>query len=289
VKLKTAIEEFALHLRACSMSPHTIASYAHDLGLLAAFMDMPVERVTSGVLDRFMTSRPVTHKADGTLKKPGSVDKVKTSVKAFFRWAEEAGHIRRNPATTLRIRQRRRPAPEVLTVQEKERLLGTIESADSNHAGRDALLVELILNTGLRVAEAVSVDVGDINLTERKLTIVGKGGDTQHIFLNTRLCERLRSFLEGREKATESLFLSNRDRRLSIRHAQCTVYRWLKRAGITKRISVHGLRHTFAMNLLERTGNLRIVQQALRHRNIATTLIYTHQPDEAVRAAMEAM
>ena len=65
--------------------------------------------------------------------------------------------------------------------------------------------------------------------------------------------------------------------------------RWLKRAGITKRISVHGLRHTFAIHLLERTGDLRIVQQALRHRNIATTLIYTHQPDEALRAAVEAM
>ena len=289
MKLKTAIEEFTLHLRACGMSPHTIGSYGHDLGLLADFTDTPVERVTSGVLDRFVTSRTVTHKADGSPKKPGSIDKVKTSLKAFFRWAEEAGRVRRNPAATLRLKQRRRPAPEVLTVQEKERLIEAIESADSGHAGRDALLVELILNTGLRVAEAVGVDVGDINLAERRLTIVGKGGDSQRVFLNTRLCERLEAFLDGRENPNEPLFLSNRDRRLSVRHAQCLVYRWLKKAGITKRISVHGLRHTFAMHLLERTGNLRIVQQALRHRNIATTLIYTHQPDEAVRAAMEAI
>ena len=139
------------------------------------------------------------------------------------------------------------------------------------------------------MAEVVSIDVSDINPAERKLTIMGKGGETHHVFLNTRVCERLAAFMNGPEKPSELLFLSNRDRRLSVRHAQCLVYCWLKKAGITKRISVHGLRHTFAIHLLERTGDLRIVQQALRHRNIATTLVYTHQPDEALRAAVEAM
>lgn len=116
MKLKVAIEEFTLHLRACDMSPHTVASYGHDLELLADFTDKPIERVTSSLLDGFVTSPAVTRKADGSLKKAGSVDKVKTSLKAFFRWATEAGHVPHNPAAILRIKQRRRVAPEILTV-----------------------------------------------------------------------------------------------------------------------------------------------------------------------------
>lgn len=281
------MEEFTLHLRACDRSPHTVASYRHDLELLASFTDTPVERVTSALLDQFVTSQTVTRRADGSPKKPGSVDKVKTSVKAFFRWAGDAAHVRRNPAVTLKLKQRWRPAPEILTIEEKRRLIQTIESAGNCHSERDALLVEVISNTGLRVAETVNIDLCDINLAEKKLTIVGKGGEHHHVFLNTRLCERLTAFLNKSQMLSGPLFLSNRGTRLSIRHAQCLVYRWLAKAGINKQISVHGLRHAFAMHLLQRTGNLRIVQQALRHRNIATTLVYTHQPDEALRAALE--
>jgi len=112
------------------------------------------------------------------------------------------------------------------------------------------------------------------------------------VFLNARTRRRLGAYVKKRKQVlaeSQALFLSNRRKRLSVRQAQVLVEEWLTRAGIAKRVTVHGLRHTFATHLLERTGNLRTVQEALRHRHIATTVRYTHQPSEALTEALEAL
>ena len=135
-------------------------------------------------------------------------------------------------------------------------------------------------------SRVVLVPKGERKRTMKKANV--KVGEVYAAKVSGKLAQ-VRITGESRFGGWDAVNLATKNRRLSGRHAQCLVYRWLKQAGITKRISVHGLRHTFAMHLLERTGNLRIVQQALRHRHISTTLVYTHQPDEAVRAAMEAI
>ena len=206
--------------------------------------------------------------------------------------AHEAGLVEANPAAAIRLRHRRRPAPDVLTPQEKTRLVKAIDQTRGAKAQRDAALIDLILNTGLRVSEAVSLDLGDINVAEKRLTVAAKGGETHEVFLNARTRKRLGAYLKKRRRVLAdclALFLSNRRQRLSIRQAQAVVEGWLARAGIAKRVTIHGLRHTFATHLLERTGNLRTVQEALRHRNIATTVRYTHQPSEALAEALEAL
>jgi integrase/recombinase XerC len=168
----------------------------------------------------------------------------------------------------------------------------TIDGRKGEKAGRDALLIALILNTGLRVSEALGLDLADVNVAEKQLTVAAKGGETHKVFINARTRRRLAAYLKKRKKnlaESPALFLSNRGQRLSVRQAQALVEQWLAEAGIAKSVTVHGLRHTFATHLLERTGNLRTVQEALRHRNIATTVRYTHQPSEVLTEALEAL
>ena len=294
MQLTRAIDRFRTHLLANGHSAHTISSYLRDLGLLVRFAgtDAEVEQVKAGRLAAFLTSPAVAVKPDGTPKAPGSADKTKTSLKAFFRWALGAGLVEANPTAGIRLRHRRRPAPDVLTPQEKRKLLQAIDGTRGAKAERDAVLVDLILNTGLRVSEALGLDLTDVNVAEKRLTITGKGGDEQRVFLNARSRRRLSAYLKRRKRVlaeSQALFLSNRRTRLSVRQAEAAVQGWIARAGIAKHVTVHGLRHAFATHLLERTGNLRTVQEALRHKHIATTVRYTHQPSEALAEALEAL
>jgi len=294
MQISAAIDRFRTHLEANGNSPHTISSYLRDLAILTAFAgpETKTEAITADVLAQFVTNDVVAQKPGGAPKSPGSVDKVKTSVKAFFRWAHQSGMVSANPAAAIRLKHRRRPAPDVLTVQEKKRLLKTLDGTRGAMAERDAVLIDLILNTGLRVSEAVGVDLPDLNVAEKHVSITAKGGETHKVFLNARTRARLAAFLKKRKQVlaeSQALFLSNRLRRLSVRQAETLVENWLARAGIAKKVTIHGLRHSFATHLLERTGNLRTVQEALRHKNIATTVRYTHQPSEALAEALEAL
>ncbi len=294
---RRAIDLFETKLRADGRSPHTVASYLRDLGQLERFIESrlhcpEVSGVTPDMLNEFLVSQPVTHTPDGVLKTEGSINKAKTSVKSFFNWLAASGHIPSNPAAAVRIRHVRRPAPETLTDVEKKRLLKAISNTRGKKAFRDFAIIALFLNTGIRVSELVGLDMDDVNLPERRITIRVKGGHTAMRFLNVHARRALEPYLKARRKTpveTRALFVSNQGRRVSVRQVQRSFDEWLAAAGIEKSISVHGLRHTFATSLLERTGNLALVQQSLGHRHISTTTIYAHVPSEELQNAMETL
>jgi len=292
---RRAIELFEMKLRADGRSPHTVASYLRDLGQLELFLadrlQCPeVAGVTADTLNEFLVSPLVTRMPDGEPKAEGSVNKVKTSLKSFFNWLAASGHIPSNPAAAIHIRHIERPAPDILTDVEKKMLLKTLSNTKGKKAFREFAVVSLFLNTGIRVSELVGLDIDDVNLPERRITIRVKGGHTAMRFLNTRARRALEPYLKARRKMpveTCALFVSNQGHRVSVRQVQRSFEEWLAAAGIEKHISVHGLRHTFATSLLERTGNLALVQQSLGHRHISTTTIYAHVPSEALQQAME--
>lgn len=295
--ISKAIELFETKLRADGRSPHTVTSYLRDLGRLERFLTdrllcPEVSGVTQDLLNEFLVSVPVTRKPDGSPMSESSVNKVKTSVKSFFNWLADSGHIVSNPAAAIRIRHVQRPAPDVLTDVEKKRLLKAVSNTKGKKAFRDFAVISLFLNTGIRVSELVGLDIDDVNIPEKKITIRVKGGHTATRFLNARVRRVLDSYLKQRRKMpveTRALFISNQERRLSVRQVQRSFDEWIRRSGIEKNISVHGLRHTFATGLLERTGNLALVQQSLGHRHISTTTIYAHVPSEELQNAMETL
>lgn len=295
--LSKALELFETKLLADGRSPHTVSSYLRDLGLMERFFTDRLHRpevsfFTPEALNKFLTSATVTHSPDGSARSEGTINKVKTSIKSFFNWLDAAGHLRPNPAAGIRIRHISRPAPDTLTAVEEKRLLRTISITKGKKAFRDFAVFTIFLNTGIRISELVNLDIADVNLPERKITVRVKGGNTDTRFLNARARRALDDYLKKRRRMpveTRALFVSNRGRRISVRQVQRSLDEWLARAGIEKRITVHGLRHTFATNLLERTGNLALVQQSLGHRHISTTTVYTRVPSEELQQAMETL
>ncbi|MBI5554811.1 MAG: tyrosine-type recombinase/integrase, partial [Elusimicrobia bacterium] len=149
-----------------------------------------------------------------------------------------------------------------------------------------------LLNTGLRVQELVDLDIADIDLLERRLTITAKGDQESTRFLNSKTRQVLEQYLRWRKKLaipSPSLFLSSQKQRLSIRQVQRSFEQWLAAAGIKKHLTIHSLRHTFASNLYEKSNNLLAVKLALGHRCIASTLVYTHLNPEPLTSALEAL
>ena len=297
LSISRATEFFETKLLADGRSPHTISSYLSDLGRLERFLENRIQTpevsgVTTDTLNEFLVSGLVIRKVYGSPMSESSINRVKTSVKSFFNWLAASGHIPSNPAAGIRIRHVYRPAPETLTDVEKKKLLKAISNTRGKKAFRDFAIFSLFLNTGIRVSELAGLDIDDVNIPERRITIRAKGGRTELRFLNARARRTLEPYLKARKKTpveTRALFVSNQGRRLSVRQVQRSLDGWLAAAGIEKSISVHGLRHTFATDLLERTGNLALVQQSLGHRHISTTTRYTHIASEELQQALETL
>ncbi len=294
MRLAQAINDFETYLNADSRSPHTIRSYLHDLHLLKNWLGYSpvVTSIQPTHLNEFLASDIVISKSNGSSRSKGSVNKIKTSIKAFFAWLESSGIIPSNPATSIRIKYYQRPLPDILTEVEQKRLLKTLAQIKGQRAFRGRIIYTLLLNTGLRIQELVNLDIADINLAEKRLTIIAKGNQEATRFLNARARRVLEQYLKWRKKqatGSPALFLSSRKQRLSVRQVQRSFEQWVRATGIHKRLTIHSLRHTFASTLYEKSNNLLAVQQALGHRSITSTMIYTHLNPEQLIDSLESL
>ena len=289
MRLSECMAAFRLQLEADGKSPHTVSSYLRDVGMLARFLgtDPPVPGITPDDVNRFLLCDAVQRLPDGRPKKRGSVAKIKLSLRAFFRWAHGRGMTEGDLSRHIRTGRMARPLPVFLTETEVQSLRHAILESTDPLAGRDRVIVELFLCTGLRVSELAALDVADVDLAAGRLTVRdGKGGRPAQKVLNAGLRDLLAPVVRGRAGA---LFLSRRGRRLSVRQIAFRLELWLRRAGIAKSLGPHGLRHTFATRLYRQTHDIFLVQRAMGHRQIASTVIYTHMVDEDLVEAMEGL
>jgi len=297
MQLDRTIRDFETQLRANQRSSHTISSYLRDLGEFRAWLaeqrgPTDVRRLDAATLCRFATALCVTHTEDGRPKRASSIDKVKMSLRAFFRYLADAGVIATNPARVLRYRRDHR-VPEVLSDVERERLRGVLAKAEGWRGARDAAVVALLLGTGMRLANLVALDAADVSIEDRVVLIRRlKGGGEVRKALSETARARLASWIMARSKLPTTrpeLFVSGQMRRLSSRQVQVIVRRALAAAGIERRLTVHGLRHTFATALYARTKDILLVQRAMDHRSVASTLVYARVADDRVAAAVAGM
>lgn len=186
-----------------------------------------------------------------------------------------------------------RPQVTFLHYDEVLRMLESIPVEDEPGL-RDRAIVELLFSSGLRVSELVNLNRDHINLKRREFMVRGKGQKDRPVFVSPRAAEHVQSYLDSRSDSLAPLFLSysrNRKapstsgnyRRLSARSVQAMVSKYARLAGITKHVSPHTMRHSFATDLLMNGADLRAVQSMLGHSNIATTQIYTHVTDQHLR------
>jgi len=281
MQLQEALQAFLRQLAADGRSPHTIGQYRRHGTSLADWLaatgaSTNVAKLTPDLLAKFFGDDAAKNSCRGGPKKAVSLNAMRTSVRCLCAHLHDSGLVSTNPARMLRRARCAPPPPRALHPDEQKRLLDVLATAQGAEAERDRMLVRLLLQTGIRIGSALAVDVSDIDFDHGEIRLrTTKNDRPTTVLLPKSLAKTLKTFAAGREGP---LFLAA-DRRVSMRHAQRRLAGWLAAAKVTGK-SAHSLRHTYATALLEKTGDLRMVQAAMNHASIVSTTIYT-QVDRA--------
>ncbi len=206
------------------------------------------------------------------------------SLQVFFTYLVREGVIPHSPAATIDSPRKERKPKHFLRPDEYNRVL----AAAGAHL-RDFAVLQLFLQTGIRVSELVAIQLKDLDVVNKTLTIHGKGSKEREIPLEKKAMQALKSWLAVRENsADQHVFLSYQGGGLSIRGVRKLVDKYIKQAGITKQISCHGLRHTFGFNKGAMNMNAFAIQRLMGHERMETTRIYVNLDTDALRPVMEA-
>ena len=219
-----------------------------------------------------------------------------SAIRVFFKYlTSKAKIIDVNPAQDLETPKLGKRMPRYLSLEESKKLLNVSQDDTDRNSVRDHAIITLFLNCGMRLSELVGINISNIDFSECRMTVIGKGNKERTIYLNKACMNALKDYLSIRphdkvkNDSRDALFLSERKERISNRAVQNIVKNELARAGLdTTKYSVHKLRHT-AATLMYQYGDvdIRALQELLGHESISTTEIYTHVNDERVRNAVE--
>ena len=272
------------------MSPNTLSSYARDLGALAAYAETK-GRAPEALERRDLEAFARQLMANGLA--PRSVARAIACVRGYFKFLLVEKSIEADPAEDLRAPRAWPALPKYLDLEEVDRLLAQPDPS-TPRGTRDKALIELLYATGLRVTELLSLKAGDISLDAGYLTCIGKG-DKQRIvpighaaadWVRRYVAEARPALLKGRK--SNWLFVNAKG---GTQLSRVGFWKVLKeygvKAGISRGLSPHVLRHSFATHLLDRGADLRAIQMMLGHADLSTTQIYTHVLEARLRAVYD--
>jgi integrase/recombinase XerC len=285
--VRPLIERFLEHLvLERGLSEHTATAYRADLTrfldfLAREFLERPADGLSPADADVLAVRSFLAALArDGLGKR--SQGRALAALRAFFRWACRVGEASANPAARVRTPKAPKTLPRHLRPGEIETLLEAPEG-DAPATRRDRAILELLYATGLRVSELVSLDWDDLDLKERVLRVVGKGGKERMVPFGRPARDALLAWRErfsalaGRAwSGDDPVFLNTRGGRLTDRSVRRVLDRWVATTAEARGVHPHTLRHTFATHLLENGADLRTIQELLGHASLATTQRYTH-------------
>jgi integrase/recombinase XerC len=276
--MRDATAAFLRHLeRERNASPHTIRAYGEDLRQFTDYLEGILGRPPSPEdADHVLIRGFLAELHRRGLKKVSSARKL-AGLRTFFRYLCREGRLERNPARVLlspRL-EKRIPAP-----LEEDQVGALLDVPGDDAASRRArAILELLYATGIRCAELVGLDVGEIDLDGRMVRVLGKGRKERIVLFGTNAQQALRSWLAtraGLRPKSDAVFINLRGGRLSDRSVRALVSRRVKQVALTRRCSPHTLRHSFATHLLARGADLRAIQELLGHASLSTTQRYTH-------------
>ena len=272
-ELGIAIDAFLLNLRARSYSPATVTTYAFDLGhLLERVGKVDPASLNSHHIRRALAGLHATGLAPRTLARTLS------AWRSFFNWLARQDRVEANPCLGLRPPKGDKRLPNALSVDEMALLLEP-EPEDTVWSRRDTAIFELMYSSGLRRAELIGLDLGQVDMREAEVHVLGKGSKARIVPVGSRALAALEHWLAVRDsvaKDTPALFVGARGERIAPGVLTQALKKRALRHGVSAHVHPHALRHSFASHVLQSSGDLRAVQEMLGHASLSTTQVYTH-------------
>jgi integrase/recombinase XerD len=271
-----------LALLAARRSPRTVDAYRRDLAALAAHLGKPIGEATLEELELYTAQLRANGLSSATIARRTA------AARSFYRHQQLLGARNDNPAAGVALPRRERALPRTLSPGEAERLIDAAGGTQPR-ALRDQALVELLYGAGLRVSEAMGLDKAGVDLDDRIVRVIGKGGKERAVPIGRQAADALRRYLaRGRPyldaRHRPELFLNARGGPLTRAGAFLILRKLAEKAGLDpQRVHPHLLRHSFATHLLEGGADLRSVQEMLGHADLSTTELYTHVTDRRRR------
>ena len=270
------------------LADNTRAAYLRDLRLLQKALGLKDSEGLLAVSRRQLLAYLSQLKQSG--RSSSTIARKLASIKAFYRFLTAERYLRRDPAEVLEAAQKGLHLPKFLSVQEVDNLLeepnlGTLDGY------RDKTMLETLYATGMRVSELVSVPLQNVDLKMQYVIVMGKGSKERMLPLGRTALKYLERYisvvrpqlLHGKPESVQELFVTSWGRPMTRQRVNELIEAYAKSAGITKRVTPHMLRHSFATHLLNNGTDLRVVQELLGHADISTTQIYTHMDMERLR------
>ena len=274
---EVTIESYLQELRvARRCSPHTVSNYARDLRAVARSAD--TRKITDWDQIEPADVRSIIAEQHREGISGRSLARRLSALRGLYNYLIKLGRTKNNPALDILAPKDKKALPATLNPDEVNRLLK--QNINDPMVCRDLAMFELMYSSGLRLAELVSLNLADLDLSVEQVRVTGKGGKTRDLPVGKPAIEAINKWLGFRRSLPgaddTAVFLSSRGKRIAPRTVQMRLKKLAESQGLKRDCYPHMLRHSFASHMLESSGDLRAVQELLGHADISTTQIYTH-------------
>lgn len=271
--LREKIELFLSSRKIEGLSDLTIDGYKIELGMFANYVNKAVVQITTSDIRMYLA-----HNKSWMIS---TVDRKLSVLKSFFAWLVREEMLLRDPTAKIKAPKKPKRLPKALSIEELEIVRESCETI------RERALIEVMYSTGCRLSEVQNMKKSDIKLQEMSLRVIGKGDKERVVYLSVKAMHQLKKYLISRGDDCEYLFVTERRpyRKMSDRNIERIVDKIEQRAKISKKLTPHTFRHTFATLAMENGADLADVQQLLGHEDPATTLVYSHVSEERKKQA----
>ena len=274
-----------------SLSENSVEAYCHDVSLFLQYLESQSVSTEINDINRDTVENFFAYLYDLNIGAPSQA-RILSGLKSFWRYLIQEELAELDPTELISSPSLGRHLPEVLTFEEIQRMIESIDLSQPN-GHRNKAMIEVMYCCGLRVSELINLQISDIYRQDGFLRIIGKGSKERLVPISKSSLEILFQYIEGarlhitpKPKCTDIVFLNSRGTGLTRQTVFLLVKELAEQNGIHKTISPHTFRHSFATHLLEGGANLLAVQQMLGHASVSTTEIYTHISDDLLRETL---
>lgn len=268
-------------------SPHTVSNYARDLRQLDAFLQSHYGTIQVNEISHDMLRSWVVELMESELA-PRSIQRKISAVRTFFKVMRREGRISVNPTVQMRGPKAPKRLPKFVPETDMDQVMDGSNFTDDFPGARDALIMALLYETGMRQAELIGLRAQDVIVDRQELRVTGKRNKERRIPISQRLLKQIEAYTAYKEATFSpsndpSLLVTNTGKKLYPSFVYLTVNRYLKRNTTIQQKSPHVLRHTFATHMLNHGADLNAIKEVLGHTSLAATQVYTHNSIEQLK------